>query len=70
MIGSAMIQSVKRSDILMKGSMIMALIFILSLVSWFCGHAALNPFATLLGLTACPFFFWMGRLQARHSDSG
>jgi hypothetical protein len=47
----------------MKGSAILALIFILSLVSWFYGHAALNPFATILGLMACPFFFWIGRIQ-------
>src|SRR4051812_30773440 len=39
-----------------------ALLFIASLVSWlYVDFPIVNPFVSLLGLVACPFFYAMGR---------
>ena len=50
-------------SVVRSASKVFTLIFLGSLVLWACsGVALINPFATVLGLIACPFFYLMANV--------
>jgi hypothetical protein len=55
-----------KSELINKGSKIAALIFAISIFSWlYTAVPLINPFVSILGLIASPFFYLMSRLIDR-----
>jgi hypothetical protein len=57
------VRTVELSVLLTNGAKTAAILFCISLVSWLYADIPLvNPYVSVLGLVACPFFYAMGRM--------